>query len=379
MSQTSLGLRAPSVFSLLREPEAVINFVASFAKTYAKRPISDVHLDLTGILDQDLGAHALLDKLVDEIEAACRLHGARMGWKGNFPKDASQARFIRAMGIVRQLGLQNWYLSPLEASRVTTFERRCRHYIRAIRPELKDDKSKAVEKFADHVNRCLRKEDKVLTPTARHLLCSYIGEVIDNAENHVGLVDWSIQGYLDMGTAEPYCEIVVFNFGKSIAQTLQELPGNSYTSQQIAGYLAAHQTKNWFSPSWRVEDLMTLVALQGGVSSKNTSIDGTRGNGTADLIEFFQRMHDERIQATGKEVRMCIISGDTRILFDGTYRMAANEQGTRLLAFNRTNDLHLPPDSKYVMPLNNAHLPGTMIAIQFPIALPSLTATGEMK
>lgn len=372
LPQTSLRIAAPKLFSLQADPEGVIGFVSSLAKTLMSTPVSDIYLEMDAVVEQDLGAHALLDKLVDEVMTECRVRQTKLAWRGSFPKNQEQRRFICAMGVVDQLGLSARYLSPADESKIRRFSRHCRHYIRAIRPEVKDEKTKAAEKFAQYVNRCLGTEGKSLTPMARHLLCSYVGEVVENAEVHAGMVDWTMHGYLDMSTAQPQCQIIVFNLGKSIAQTLEELPAGSYTRQQIAEFLDAHSSGGLFTRSWRQEDLLTLVALQGTVSCKNVSEDTTRGNGTADLIEFFQRMHDERTGSTGQAAQMFIISGDTRIIFDGTYRISKNSAGTRLIAFNDDNNLKQPPDHRYVKPLKNARLPGTMIGVQFPIQLPSL-------
>jgi hypothetical protein len=375
--QTSLRVVVPKVFSLFDEPEQAINFVSSFAKTYRAHWLSDVQVAMGNVVAQDLGAHVLLDKIVDEIVNHCSFTGAKLSWRGDYPKDPAQARFIRSMGIVRQLRLTKKYVSADEASKIIRFERSCRHYIRAIKPEVVDDKTKAAAKFADHVNGCLEKAGKAqLTQTARHLLCSYVGEVLDNAEAHAGMMEWTIQGYLDISVEKPYCEIVVFNLGKSIAETLEELHPDHYTVRQISNYLHAHTKNNLFSHSWRREDLLTLVALQGAVSSKNTSLDTTRGNGMADLIEFFQTMHDALEPETVQKPRMFIVSGGTRVVFDGSYRMAKNVHGTRLIAFNSTNDLHLPPDRHAVMPLKNSYLPGTMIGIKFPLEISSLKGSG---
>lgn len=227
-------------------------------------------------------------------------------------------------------------------------------------------------KFADHIDHCLAKIGKELSHGARATLCGYLGEVIENAEVHAGMVDWMVHGYLDASLEVPTCEIVILNFGQSFAETLEQLDAQSFTRKQIQPYLDAHGGNNWFGPSWRREDLLTLVALQGNVSCRNTDEDCTRGQGTADLIEFFQRVHDECKGASGRDAKMTIISGSTRVLFDGRHRMAEDMSGTRVIAFNGSNDLKQKPDEASVMPLYGAFLPGTVIGIQFPLARESL-------
>ncbi len=370
MNQTSLRIVIPQGFSMLQNPEAVISLVTAFAKIHRDRAISDVFVDFSKMEIQDLGAHALLCKLVEEIALQAKFQGARIAWKGNYPKDPSKNHLIRSMGIIRKLGIASHYLPYADAQKIHLFERRCRHEIRALRPkaDIKTDQANATERFANHVNNCLAKEGLTLTPTARSQLCTYVAEIIDNAENHAGMVDWTIQGYIDTGLEQPECEIVIFNFGKSIAETLEALPFNSYTkANQVTPYIDMHVKRALFSANWRRCDLMTLIALQGSVSSKNASIDSDRGQGTADLIEFFQNLNRARHLENRGAATMYIVSGNTKVVFDGTYEISNDGTGPRVIAFNKENDLNLPPDPKSVMPLRGTFFPGTMIGVKFPV------------
>jgi len=246
-----------------------------------------------------------------------------------------------------------------------------------VQPMGNDDKSLAVKGFVDYMNLCLENAGRRLTFDARRSLCDYVGEIIDNAEQHAQMTDWTIQGYLDTNLPVPMCEIAILNFGRSFAHTLSDLSPESYTAKQVAHYLDLHTARGWFGIGWRRDDLLTLIALQGMVSSKNTSEDTTRGNGTADLIEFFQQMHEECNAATGLAARMSIISGTTQVVFDGTYKIQPNQNQTRIIAFNKSNNLAEQPDTRYVRSLANAALPGTLITIQFPLSAESLSQTDE--
>lgn len=374
MRQTSLYVQIPDTFSMFDAPERALEIVSRLAKTHKDRSISDVCVAFSQVKSQDLGAHALLDKLVDEMVMQATFQRTRIAWKGDFPQDVAQARFVKAMGIIRQLRISHKYLNLKDAQKITIFERNRRHYRVAVNPREKDEKSNAVERFADYVNNCLNKEKKQLTPSARHELCAYVSEVIDNAEQHAGLGDWTIKGYLDTATDNPQCEIVIFNFGKTIAQTLDELPKDGYTWNQIKTYLELHQRSGWFGAQWRMEDLLTVLALQPAVSCKNRSTDTTRGNGTTELIGFFQQMSEERGVEYGPHTRMYIISGTTRIVFDGRYRLQGSPSGRPVLAFNAENDLSRPPDKSCVMPLKSSMFPGTMIGLKFPILPASVEA-----
>lgn len=369
ISQTSLQIKVPADFSLLRNPAQVIGLINAFAKVHRDKTLSDVFVDFSGVTSHDLGAHALLCKLVEEIDLQAKFQLARLRWRGNYPSDPAISRLIRSMGIIRKLGIVSHYLPYADARKIHLFERRCRHEIRALRlrPDEKSDQNNATARFADHVNRCLAKENRQLTETARSQLCTYVAEIIDNAERHAGMVDWTIQGYIDNALAQPECEIVIFNFGKSIAQTLEELPADNYTSRQVAPYIDTHVKRALFGKQWRRTDLVTLVALQGSVSSKNATDSADGGQGTADLIEFFQGMNRERKLEKVGEATMYIVSGETRVLFDGRYQIATAGDGPRVIAFNDTNDLNQAPDPKSVMPLKGAFFPGTIIGIKFPV------------
>lgn len=375
ISSPSIAIKAPVIFSIMENPEGVLRTIGALAKADQACLLESVKINFEDIEVQDLASHALLAKLVDEIDSSAKLSSRpSVRWSGHYPKRAEHKRLVKATGIIKQLRVKHEYLSPNEEARLTLFVRHCRHYISAIRPQDYDEKSKAAQKFADYINNCLSATRKELTPTARHLLCSRIGELLDNAEQHAGMVDWTIKGYLDTSLPAPMCEIVIFNFGRSLAQTLEDLPSNSFTMLQINPYLDMHVKRGFFSSKWRREDLLTVMALQQGVSSKNTSLETTRGNGTTDLIEFFQKINDQLATESESGAKMTIISGSTRVLFDGTYTSKTEGDRPGTIAFNRDNDLTSPPDSRYVQPLEKTMLPGTLISVQFSIPTSSMTA-----
>lgn len=374
IKSTSIAIKTPAVFSIMENPEGVLRTIGALAKADQECLLESVKINFEDIEVQDLASHALLAKLVDEIDSSAKLsRRPAVRWSGVYPRSAEHKRLVKATGIIKQLRVEHEYLTPMEEARLTLFVRHCRHYISAIRPQDYDQKSKAAQKFADYLNKCLSATRKELTPTARHLLCSRIGELLDNAEQHAGMLDWTIKGYLDTSVPTPMCEIVIFNFGKSLAQTLEDLPASSFTMTQIAPYMEKHVKRGFFGPKWRRADLLTVMALQQGVSSKNTSQETTRGNGTTDLIEFFQRINDQLAKESESGAKMTIISGSTRVLFDGTYRSRTEGGREGIIAFNRDNDLTSPPDSKYVQPLEKTMLPGTLISVQFSIPTSSMT------
>jgi hypothetical protein len=383
LHEPSISLQAPKVFSILKNPEEVLRTIGALAKADQEAVLEHIDLNFEKIEVQDLAAQALIAKLVDEIDTSARiLRRYPIHWSGTYPKEQAHCRLVKATGVIKQLRVKHEYLAPDEESKLTLFVRHSRNYISKIKISDADEKSKASEKFADYINRCLASSRKRLTDNARHLLCSQIGELLGNAEEHAGLVDWTIKGYLDASISPPTCEIVIFNFGKSLAESFEDLPPNSYTMDQISPYLEKHSKGGLFNPKWRREDLLTVMALQQSVSSKNLSVHSHRGNGMTQLIEFFQRITEQLDSECKSDARMTIISGTTRVLFDGTYRMRVNETsllnvgGRRpeIIAFNDTNDLMEPPDPNHVMPLEKTMLPGTLISVQFTLPTSSMVS-----
>ena len=68
--------------------------------------------------------------------------------------------------------------------------------------------------------------------------------------------------------------------------------------------------------------------------------------------------------------RMTILSGNTRIDFDGTYQILENvgTDGRKIarMTFNKSNSLDDKPDSKYVYHTKH-YFPGTLISAQLLI------------
>ena len=310
-------LPLPGTFSILDNPGLAIGAVSEFASQLRAQQLGRIYLDFTKVVSQDLGANGLLDVLVDELQTQAKRTGRQIKWRGTFPKSASDRRFMRSMGVIKRLKIAHEYLEDSEAAAIVLFNERCKHYTRSEKPTHADKKSRVTQQFADHINNCLSHVGRRLHLGARSRMCDYVGEIIDNAEQHGLMGDWSIQGYLDTSLTTPICEIVIFNFGRTIAESFEALNRDSYTRQQVQKYIDLHQNGGFFRPDWRKEDLYSLIALQGGVSTKNHTAADTRGNGTVDLITFFQKMHKECTANEHEEAaRMALLSGSTFILFD---------------------------------------------------------------
>lgn len=369
----------PRRLSVIDGPEEAIDLVGAFARSVEDGDvIRKVIFDHGNLVEYDLAANALLDIVATELadQYTLRRSRRRLNSQGVWPRKPEVRRFIRAIGIIKHLDVKHEAPSAKEATALEVFDMRKKYYSPEKMGTLASKRDTATRKFVDHINKCLRKKGRVLTEEGRGRLTDYLGEILNNAEDHAGFSDWTLQGYLDGVSDTPFCEIAIFNFGNSIAETLQALPKSSYTWGQIAPYLNMHTGKAIFGPDWREADLLTVVALQPDVSSKNRTVDDTRGQGTVDLMQFFQTVYEECAGETSCGASMAILSGGTYIRFDGTHKLARHpETGRVQIAFNASNDLNTRPDGRYVRSLGELHFPGTIISIRFPLA--SATLVGE--
>ena len=225
----------------------------------------------------------------------------------------------------------------------------------------------AATKLTDYFNQCLRMQKFELSRSGKFRLSSLITEVIGNAEEHGGR--WYTIAYFHKSEDQlGHCHIALFNFGRTICESLLEFAASDELRSRIDSLISKHNERGFLrsllNPTWEEEALVTLFALQEGVSRLSFTRKGIdRGNGTVNMIEFFN-------QLAGGSQRMCLISGKTYILFDGKYdlkkKVLEGGEERRVIAFNRTNDLEEPPDRDHVrtLPLG---FPGTIISIRFDL------------
>ncbi|MGZ9712615.1 hypothetical protein ACXX82_17615 [Glaciimonas sp. GNP009] len=383
-SKKILYIQIPRIFSIIECPEIVIDLVTSFAKGLRSGyKIGRIDFQLEQLEQYDLAANALLDFVAVEFKNELQqLRRKRLRIAGRYPRDQSVKRFIKAMGIIKHMEINHEAPSAAEVKKLRIFDARNCHYVKSVDGTTADFKDREQAKFVDHIDQCLRDHNKELSDEGKQSLVSYLGEILANAEDHADFVDWSVQGYLDNSLDIPVCEIAIFNFGQSIADSLRTLPNDSYTKNQIRQYVETHRSKGFFGNRWREEDLLTVIALQGHVSRLNSNKDTSRGQGTVEFINFFQKIYSAPSNGLA-QAKMAIVSGGTYILFDGTYRMQDRVlEGTiagRTIAFNSTNDLNELPDPSFVKSLGQFYFPGTIISIRFPLSLSESSLVEELQ
>ncbi len=357
----------PPTFSIIENTESALKIIFELVSyTIRKRPPNEIDFDHSDLQNFDIAAEQILDVVTIEYSNARKLARRGLTLRGTLPTNDEANRFIRAIGITKILDVKSQHLNREEKKYLKTL-RLFNENRRKLRLAEESVTEHAARRLVEYVNQCLEIDGLKLSKIGTRDLSTYTGELLDNASEHSGTEDWILAGFLDPTIEEQRCEIAIINFGKSFSDTFLELPDGHYTRQFVDPFVKLHENKGLFQSHWTKENLLTVVALQGQVSSKNTNSEDTRGNGTIDLIQFFHEMY-KGIGNNKFPAKMAIVSGSTKILFDGTHKLLEDSSGRPVIAFNTANNLNQPPDRKYVRTLNGLTFPGTIVSISFPLA-----------
>ena len=96
----------PATFSIFDDPESALipaAFVAGLARCGTK--LNQVIFDHSRLKEFDLVAESILDLVSMEYERERRPPKKKLKFKGVFPNDESAGRFIRGVGIIKNLSL----------------------------------------------------------------------------------------------------------------------------------------------------------------------------------------------------------------------------------------------------------------------------------
>ena len=232
----------PATFSIFDDPESALipaAFVAGLARCGTK--LNQVIFDHSRLKEFDLVAESILDLVSMEYERERRPPKKKLKFKGVFPNDESAGRFIRGVGIIKNLDVTHEQISENSESQLKMFRMASNRFLMESSVRTSDHKERVVKQFVDYVNRCLSVNSRKLTKDAVVRLVQYTGEILDNAEEHSGTYDWNIAGYLDTMTEnDPVCEIAIFNIGRTIAETYQRLDKSSFAWNNISPYISGN-------------------------------------------------------------------------------------------------------------------------------------------
>jgi hypothetical protein len=248
---------------------------------------------------------------------------------------------------------------------------------------LSNGKTREIEvtKMVDYIVKCLAKMNRALNWEAENDLSKVIGEILINAAEHSGRKNHYAIGYFQETKNDSshlgIFNLTIFAFGNTIYQTFKS-PEKSDLEivKRMAELSNKYTARKLFLPrQFEEETLWTLYALQEGVTSIR---DKKRGNGSIHFIESFFRLKGDMERDNSSA--LTLISGNTRIIFDGTYNIVEKPRGKdgfvyKMMTFNDSGDIEDVPNKKFVNFAEN-FFPGTMISAKISIKFNNIEKGG---
>lgn len=375
-------IQIPPKFSIIESPADSMAIIKQICSVFYYQECHTLTLDYNRCNYTDLITQVFLDSVLMDIDKFLTIchrsqyrrykvikNDIKMGTIGgeNINNDSIQ-RMMNSVGspaniINRHIEYEN--IIPLRLIRFdainTTEERK------------KGQKEHDTTCLIDYINNCLGRFGKELNKDAEKNLGYVIGETLINAEQHSSLKYRYVIGYFEevkeKKSHSGLFNLVIMNFGKTIYEVFKypddEEPINTISIGEMEKLSNQFRWKKYFDKDLTEETLWTLYSLQKGVSCIPPSKE-KRGNGTINFIESFFKIKGK--QGIDNVSHMYILSGNTRIDFDGTYRVQTDKNGKSLgkITFNNSGSFNDRPNSKYVKHVDH-YFPGTAIFVKMLI------------
>ena len=345
-------IKIPREFCFIRNPEQSLEILKKINYFFEKTKIEEIFFDYSECELLGLDASVVMDIIVIDGLKYRKLLNIPTKLNGNYPKTKHAIQIFINSGLLKHLEISIDIQDP---------------FVERLDPFVKNKSSlDLTNKVILYYQKCLKRNGYELTDKGIDKFNNLVGEIIDNLGNHSGENgDWYVSGHftqrknneLGKGT------LTFISFGNTIYESLKE----PTVSQRIRKKLEAHTKyhKNLFEiGSWNEEMSWTVFALQYKISRLNSKNDPDRGTGTIKFIENFSILGKT---FENDKPLMTILSGNTHILFDGTYNLKnkiVRNKEIPVIAFNKENDLRKRPDKKVVKLLKNK-FPGTIITVEF--------------
>lgn len=356
----------PEIFSISETPEIVIKLLRRMYTILRCERTKRLIFDHSHCINLGLSASTIMDIIVLAVHRYREKQDAPLELMGRLPDSKAVKDILLASGLPYHLKAES--LLHYDEKHVERFETvKGQHSINANKA------GETATKLMLYFNKCLKRQMMELNEEGMRLLSRILGEVISNSEIHGGESStWYTQGHYQIKDDNSFGEMqmLFLNMGETIYEGLKN-DSSDETQQRLAHILKLQ--KKYMNANWDEEMLFTLLALQEGISRlRNSSINGyeSRGSGTVSMIEMF---NDIGKSQNGLKPQMTIISGKTQIKFTDSYKMECVEFdedmafGTgekRIIAFNKDNDIYLPPDGNNVIKMSE-YFPGTVISLKF--------------
>jgi len=370
----------PKVFSLTANPNESFLFLKRLFVAVYKDIFSISTLDYDQCETLDIDAQMCLDIVLSEFLEYYKTCGRRKikttfqrFEPRNFTKSAI-GKILFSIGTFENIG----------RNRVTLPDIVPFHLIRGdnFRHTAGAEREVETTKMVDYIVERYAEMNRTLTWQALNRLSKVIGEILGNAGEHSQRQYRYAIGYFEK-TKVKDVEHGIFNFailsfGTTIYETFKQRESEGWHIISTMKELSEKYTKRLFflKGSFEEETLWTLYALQEGVTSVP---EKKRGNGSINFIESFFSLKGD--MANDNSSFLAIMSGNTRITFNGEYQIVEKSRGEgeepfKMMTFNASGNIEDKPDSKYVTFADN-FFPGTLITAKICINFNNIENNGS--
>lgn len=371
------SLAIPKVFSFINNPDETIETLRKLVSMGTMKHIYKIEIDHSKCEELEIGASAVMDIILLSLQHQKKSKGKELSFSGKLPNNKYVREILFVSGVLNTLRVYGDLQVPDSVEKLDLIHGgKDKMYIFNTDNY---DSGKATTKITEYIIKCLNKQGFDLNLKGIGLLSSMISEVIDNSEQHSGnFSQWYAIGHFSMTGHYEYgeCMLSLFNFGDTIYEGLKNNTENGLMKMDLINMSKKHR-KFFQKDRWSEDVLWTLYSLQEGVSRlRDPDKSPDRGNGTITLIHSFQEIGNTY---HGKKAEMSVTSGNAHVIFDDKYRLEDKDieqfgikEKRAVIAFNKENDLNIPPDKENVKRIKN-FFPGTIISMKFYIDKEFLT------
>lgn len=343
-------IKFPKSFNFIDNPDESLEVLKQINYAFEKSNSKNIKFDYSNCSNFGLDASVICDLLVDNGRNIRKNYNKKVKLSGNMPVGYSAGELFCNSGLLRHLKLFNYEDKLVE--RLEPFDS-------------EKEVNALTNKTIVYYNNCLKRYGMELNPKGIDLMNHLVGEIIGNASEHSGKNgDWYVSGHFSQATNQQYGKgtLVFISIGNTIYENLKYNSKSEETLNKLDTHLKYH--KKLFDFNWNEESSLTVLGLQYKISSVTDTEHPDRGTGTIEFINSFSQLGKKN---DGDVPKMSILSGNTHILFDGTYTLKDKIiAGTKIktIAFNKENNIRKKPDPKYVRILKN-RFPGVIISADF--------------
>lgn len=349
-SENETIINIPQSFNLIENPDESIKTLMEINYAFEKTDSKNIIFDYSNCNNLGLDASIICDLLVLNGKKYRNQANKNAKISGNMPNGYNAGEIFCNSGLLKHLNLFKKE-DPL-VERLEPFNQ-------------EKDVNKATNQTIIYYNNCLKRYGYTLNEKGVNYFNKLVDEIIGNANEHSGENgEWYVSGHF---TQAGNCEygrgnLVFVSIGNTIYENLKYNTKSKNTMNKLESHLKSH--RSLFDFNWNEESSLTVLGLQYKISSATDDKHPDRGTGTIEFINSFTNLGRK---VDGDVPKMAIISGNTHILFDGTYTLKERKVKNKIIktiAFNKENNIKKKPDPNYVKILKNS-FPGVIISVNF--------------